>query len=101
MSELENMIFLGIFTILPLAIFGLVFGKKMISSRKSRNYLGDTKNRSSVWYALPIFSGVLGGIIAYGVIGHDDPQKARNCLLIGFIPTAGLLIILWITWFIF
>ena len=39
--------------------------------------------RSRWWYLLPIFLDIVGGIIAYFVLRHDDPQKAKNCLLLG------------------
>jgi uncharacterized membrane protein YeaQ/YmgE (transglycosylase-associated protein family) len=41
------------------------------------------KSRSHMWYLLPIFVGLLGGIIAYWVLRHDDPKKAKKCLYIG------------------
>lgn len=41
--------------------------------------------RSKSWYVLPIFLGLIGGLIAYVVIRHDDPRKAKNCLWIGLI----------------
>jgi FtsH-binding integral membrane protein len=43
------------------------------------------KPRSSVWYLLPIFFGVIGGIIAFFIIRKDDPRKARNCLYLGIL----------------
>ena len=27
--------------------------------------------------------GLIGGIIAYFVLRHDDPRKAKNCLYLG------------------
>ena len=39
--------------------------------------------RSRWWYLLPIFIGLIGGIIAYFAIRRDDPQKAKRCLMIG------------------
>ena len=39
--------------------------------------------RSRWWYLLPIFLDIVGGVIAYFVLRQDDPQKARNCLLLG------------------
>ena len=39
--------------------------------------------RSRGWYLLPIFIGLIGGIIAYFAIRRDDPQKAKRCLMIG------------------
>jgi len=36
--------------------------------------------RSNWWFLLPIFLGLIGGVIAYFVLRHDDPRKAKNCL---------------------
>jgi uncharacterized membrane protein YeaQ/YmgE (transglycosylase-associated protein family) len=44
-----------------------------------------TKSRSNTWYLLPIFVGLIGGAIAYWILRHDDPKKAKNCLYIGII----------------
>ena len=41
------------------------------------------KTRSNVWFLLPIFFGIIGGIIAFFIIRKDDPRKARNCLYLG------------------
>jgi len=46
------------------------------------------KIRSRLWYLVPIFFGLIGGIIAYFAIRRDDPQKARKCLWAGIILTA-------------
>jgi len=43
------------------------------------------KTRSNVWYLLPIFFGVIGGIIAFFIIRKDDPHKAKNCLYVGIV----------------
>ncbi|WP_366523049.1 signal peptidase I [Nitrosopumilus sp.] len=48
------------------------------------------KNRSPLWYELPLIFTVLGGIIAYFKIKNDDPKKARNCLILGIILTVPL-----------
>ncbi len=44
--------------------------------------------RSNWWFLLPIFLNIVGGIIAYFVLRHDDPQKARNCLMLGAVLLA-------------
>ena len=36
-----------------------------------------------MWYLLPIFVGLIGGIIAYLILRHDDPKKAKKCLYVG------------------
>ena len=41
------------------------------------------KVRSKAWFLLPIFFGVIGGIIAFFILRHDDPHKAKNCLYLG------------------
>jgi uncharacterized membrane protein len=42
-------------------------------------------SRSSMWYLLPIFVGMIGGIIGYLIIRKDDPRKAKNCIYIGMV----------------
>ena len=41
------------------------------------------KPRSNWWFLLPIFMGLIGAVIAYFVLRHDDPKKAKNCLYLG------------------
>jgi len=41
------------------------------------------KPRSNAWFLLPIFFGVIGGIIAFFILRKDDPRKAKNCLYLG------------------
>jgi len=41
------------------------------------------RERSNWWFLLPIFFGLIGGVIAYFVLRHDDPKKAKNCLYLG------------------
>lgn len=43
------------------------------------------KRRSSFWFLLPIFLGLIGGVIAYFVLRQDDPKKAKNCLYLGIV----------------
>ena len=48
------------------------------------------KKRSVLWYLLPIFIGIIGGIIAFVVIRNSDPLKGKYCLIIGIVTTAAL-----------
>ena len=43
------------------------------------------KSRSNAWFLLPIFFGMIGGIIAFFILRQDDPRKARNCLYLGIV----------------
>ena len=43
------------------------------------------KSRSNAWLLLPIFFGMIGGIIAFFILRRDDPRKAKNCLYIGIV----------------
>lgn len=45
----------------------------------------ETGNRSNWWYLLPILFSIFGGLISYFAIRHDDPKKAKNCLIVGII----------------
>ena len=49
--------------------------------------------RSNWWYLLPIFFSLIGGIIAYFAIRHDDPRKAKKCIYLGIILTMISIII--------
>ena len=44
--------------------------------------------RSKAWYLLPIFLGIIGGLIGFFVLRGDSPKMARNCLIIGIISLA-------------
>ena len=46
------------------------------------------KPRSNAWFLLPIFFGLIGGIIAYFVLRKDDSIKAKTCVCIAI--TIGL-----------
>lgn len=46
------------------------------------------RRRSSLWFLLPIFFNIFGGVVAYFVIRDDDPKRARSCLLLGVILAA-------------
>ena len=46
------------------------------------------KQRSNWWYLLPIFLGIIGGIIAYFAIRKDDRPKAKKCLYLSLILAA-------------
>ena len=41
------------------------------------------KTRSNAWFLLPIFFGIIGGIIAFFILRQDDLPKAKNCLYLG------------------
>ena len=43
------------------------------------------KPRSNAWFLLPIFLGMIGGIIAFFILRRDDPRKAKNCLYLGIV----------------
>ena len=48
----------------------------------------EVRKRSNLWFLLPIFFNVIGGVIAYFIIKDDDPRKAKNCLWLCIILTA-------------
>ncbi|MGI0011627.1 MAG: hypothetical protein ACREAE_09535 [Nitrosopumilaceae archaeon] len=44
-----------------------------------------TKRPSSVWYLLPIFFGIIGGLIMFFVIKDEDRKMAKKGLIVGII----------------
>ena len=42
---------------------------------------------SAAWYLVPLFFGILGGIIAWAVTKDKDPKRARNLLIFGLVWT--------------
>jgi len=51
------------------------------------------KSRSNLWFLLPVFFGIIGGIIAFFVLRRDDPHKASNCLYLGIVfMTLGIIV---------
>ena len=44
--------------------------------------------RSNAWFLLPIFLGLIGGVIAFFILRNDDPKKAKNCLYLGMVLAA-------------
>jgi len=55
--------------------------------------LSQVKKRSPLWYELPLLFSIIGGAIAYFLIKNDDPKRAKNCLYIGIIYLAPLVIV--------
>jgi len=48
------------------------------------------QQRSPFWYLLPIFLGIIGGIIVYFALKNTDKQKAKRALVIGIIISIPL-----------
>jgi len=47
----------------------------------------EQEKTSNLWYLIPIFFGLIGGIIVRIVLAKKNPRMARNCLLVGGITT--------------
>jgi len=53
---------------------------------------------SSAWYFVPLFLGILGGIIAYLVVRDEDRNMANSMLIVGILSTFIGIIILLAVW---
>ncbi len=53
-----------------------------------QQYSQSTQSAGGIWYLLPIFFGLLGGIIAWALIRNRNSDRARNCLILGTIVTS-------------
>ena len=47
--------------------------------------MSEPRTRSKAWYILPVFMGIIGGIIAYFAVKRDDPKLGSNCLKVGIV----------------
>ena len=60
-----------------------------------------TKVKSNWWFLLPIFLNISGGAIAYFVLRNEDPEKAKNCLMLGAVLLAILIFLgVLLTWLV-
>jgi CHASE2 domain-containing sensor protein len=51
-----------------------------------------TEKPSGVWYLLPLFFALLGGIVGYVAVKDRDASMANGLLLLGVVVTVILLI---------
>ena len=51
--------------------------KDMVSEKLQR--------KSNLWYIFPIILGIIGGFISYFLTRHQEPDKAKECVIMGFI----------------
>lgn len=58
------------------------------------------KERSRMWYLLPVFLLLMGGLIAAYVLKDTDRRKAKLCTLIGVTLTVGMTIFLQIVMYL-
>lgn len=57
------------------------------------NIEGESPNKA--WYLLPIFFGLLGGIVMYFIVREDNKQMAKNGLILSVILTVvGIIIVI-------
>ena len=42
---------------------------------------------SKLWYLVPIFLGIIGGLIAFLILKKDNPKLAKRCLIVGILLT--------------
>jgi len=49
--------------------------------------MSNERNRSLWWTLLPIFVGIIGGVIGYFVLKNDDPRLSKFCLQLGIVLT--------------
>ena len=51
------------------------------------NFSSSTKRPSKAWYLLPIFFGIIGGLVMYLVIKNEDRKMAKKGIILGIILT--------------
>ncbi len=73
--------------------------------KKARNENQDLQNTGAVntgpsdaWYIVPLFFGLIGGLIGYLVVKEEDHDKADNLFVFGVFMSILYGIIAWIYW---
>ena len=51
------------------------------------------RQRSLWWTLLPIFLGIIGGVIGYFAVKNDDSRLSRFCLHLGIVLTVIQLVV--------
>lgn len=54
------------------------------------------KEHTAAWYLVPLFLGIIGGIIGYIVIKDDNKKMATNLLILGIIMTFVIPIVVFV-----
>ncbi len=68
-------------------------GKVVVKKLQESEDHKPTCNPSKAWYLIPIFFGIIGGLIMYFVLRKEDKGMAQNCLIIGItISAIGLIV---------
>jgi len=60
----------------------------VFTAKRQPVHMYTERPRSGLWFLLPIFLGIVGGVISYFILRHDDPRKAKNTLYLGIVLTA-------------
>lgn len=47
----------------------------------------EKKSVSKIWYLLPIFMGIIGGVIMFVTLRKEDMEEAKTGLVLGIIVT--------------
>ncbi len=64
---------------------------RMNQSPNGRSERDDLAHPHKAWYLLPIFLGLIGGIVAFALLRKKHPRQARIALLVGTAISAGFI----------
>jgi H+/Cl- antiporter ClcA len=74
----------------------------MSAELKPENQDGpETENKEAItsqpsirWYIIPVFLGIIGGLIGYFAVRRRDEEMADNLLLVGLLTTPALVFLM-------
>ena len=81
--------------IVGFTIIGLILMWKYSEGKKARSLTPEDEKSSisSLWYLLPFFMGIVGGLIAWLYTHNRNPKEARVLLIGGVIMTIFALLL--------
>ena len=64
-------------------------GKIVEKPKTTEDNSKPVKKPSKAWYLVPIFFGIIGGLVMYLVLKDQDGKMAKKGLIVGIILTVG------------
>lgn len=69
--------------------------------KEADKFTEPTKRPSKAWYLVPIFFGIVGGLVMYLVLKDEDRKMAKKGLVLSIILTVVITIVIFIVSVIF
>ncbi|HYL65729.1 MAG TPA: hypothetical protein VEU72_01095 [Nitrosopumilaceae archaeon] len=84
-NDVTYLIGVGILLVITFLLYRYRSKKESASKMQSINNLPFEKNESALWYLVPFFFGIIGGLVMYLVLKDEDKRMAKKGLVLGIV----------------